>query len=1325
MDVVFGVTMNWNLNWQKKMRIIALILLAATACPPVFAQRLSITPPAVTVVEGDFEEFTVVLSSEPTGDVTVTIMRQDGTEVRLNRTELIFTSANWNVPQTVRLVAAEDEDFVDNSGALILIASGDGLAGGGITLSPELAIIDLPGETAQFTATVHDQDGETVSGIALEWSSADPSVATVDSDGEVAAVGFGKTTITAALAAASGTAEIWVDDPGNTLISERQILEILFKTTGGDGWDKRDGWLTDAPLNSWHGVTTDAEGYVTGLNLPYNNLTGIIPPSLGRLSRLEELLLYNNSLMGQIPPELGNLGQLKSLGFRSNGLTGSIPHELGNLQQLKELNLSFNPLTGPIPPKLGSLTQLTYLNLAGASLTGPIPPEFGNLTQLTYLNLTWNSLASPIPPELGKLTQLEQLWLFRSKLTGPIPPELGKLTELKELLLSSNSLTGPIPPELGNLTQLKELTLFRNGLTGPIPPEIGNLAVLDELALTDNQLSGSIPPELGNLIQLKVLALATNELTGLIPPELGNLTQLETFFLFENELMGSIPRELGNLTRLKDFSVGNNFLTGPIPPELGGLGTLKILDLSGNQLSGRIPSELGNLTELETLWLFKNKLTGPIPLELGDLVKLNALSSGNNDDLEGLLPRSLLKLSPTSIHIDGTRICIHQDAVFLKWWNTISDSKAEDCTPSQIERLSLIELYDRTNGTSWVNVEGWAVNDSLNNWHGVHIRGGRVTGLSLPNNALLGSIPREIANFTELEVLNLADNSLTGILPEEILSLSNLTELRVSGNMRLEGTLGDDMMNLAKLEVLRFEDTSLCASPTQAFQTWYTNLVDVSGAICDNPAEVRLDVPVAYLTQSIQTQEGSVRLIEGRDALLRVFVTGEPAPSFFDHQVVATVRGGGKTHRVAITRNGEQLSATVDESRLNNSFNTVIPGDFITSDATLVVEADPDGVIPRAAGSQDRFPSVGEEQLNVVSVPAMDVTVVPVLEANQPDRSIFEWTDNISDNSPEVGLLKYAFPFHEFHARSREPYFTSLDVVSDQGAWGLVLELEALRLMDNATGYYYGATASVNGHVRGIARLGGWTSMGKALDTEFAHEVGHNLNLDHAPCGGAPNTDPDFPHAGGNIGAWGFDFRDNTLVSPTYHRDIMGYCFNRGWISDYYFEKVIDYREQVEGKNMQPMTNAAHNSDVLVLWGGVQNGKLRIETPFPVIAAARLPQEDGPYRLEGLGQNAVLFSLSFIPEEDKFGNKYFFLAIPIEREWEESLEQIVLTGPEGSVTIDANDQRALSIFRDMHTGQVRAILRDWNGKLPVALEEAGNLNVTTTQGFKNSVRQRR
>ena len=86
---------------------------------------------------------------------------------------------------------------------------------------------------------------------------------------------------------------------------------VLHESTDGDNWEKNDNWSTDAStvptvseLNAWHGVDI-AAGRVVGLTLRSNNLTGPVPPELGRLSSLVELKLERNALSGPVPPELG------------------------------------------------------------------------------------------------------------------------------------------------------------------------------------------------------------------------------------------------------------------------------------------------------------------------------------------------------------------------------------------------------------------------------------------------------------------------------------------------------------------------------------------------------------------------------------------------------------------------------------------------------------------------------------------------------------------------------------------------------------------------------------------------------------------------------------------------------------------------------------------------------------------------------------------------------------------------------------------------------------------------------------------------------------
>ena len=87
------------------------------------AVGVSINPTSLTVTEGDAAgaSYTVVLTSQPAGDVTVTISGHSGTDLTLSGTglsndnELTFTTDNWGTVQTVKVTAAEDNDAVTDA----------------------------------------------------------------------------------------------------------------------------------------------------------------------------------------------------------------------------------------------------------------------------------------------------------------------------------------------------------------------------------------------------------------------------------------------------------------------------------------------------------------------------------------------------------------------------------------------------------------------------------------------------------------------------------------------------------------------------------------------------------------------------------------------------------------------------------------------------------------------------------------------------------------------------------------------------------------------------------------------------------------------------------------------------------------------------------------------------------------------------------------------------------------------------------------------------------------------------------------------------------
>ena len=501
---------------------------------------------------------------------------------------------------------------------------------------------------------------------------------------------------------------------------------------------------------------------------------------------------------------------------------------------------------------------------------------------------------------------------------------------------------------------------------------------------------------------------------------------------------------------------------------------------------------------------------------------------------------------------------------------------------------------------------------------------------------------------------------------------------------------------------------------------------------------VRLLEPSVYLVQSVQTQARDVRLIAGREAMLRVWITAREAVRHAPLKVVAKFsRGGRVVHTRTLTRPDNDIGTMADESDLSHSYNAMIPGAHIRAGTSLVVEVDPDRVVRLAPGSVTRFPESGAHSLDVVSVPPMELVVVPVLEATNPDSSIFSWTNSVSDNSANTSFLRQAFPFSEFSARTRSPYVTSLDLTDRDSGRFLSLELRAVRLADgNTTGHYYGAAASKNGYVYGWGFYADWVSMGKAWDEELAHEVGHNMDLRHAPCGNPPDRDPHFPHRGGIVGAWGYDFDRRRLVDRM-TADVMGYCYSENnnwlkgsgdvWLSDYFYEKVIDYRGTTAGGSIQVVADAGPRADVLVLSGWItEDGELGLRPVYSMRAAALLPEGTGTHRLVGTSADGrTVFSYGFTPGDDAHGGKYFFFTVPIKAGWDNALESIAVTGPEGTAETGIDDQRHVSLVTDRLTGEIRAILTDWQAELPAWISDHNRLSVQTTRGLREAVRVRR
>ena len=265
--------------------------------------------------------------------------------------------------------------------------------------------------------------------------------------------------------------------------TQRFAMATFYYATGGDGWVRREGWLSDAHECTWYAesfqqTTCPGNGRdVIGITMVDNRLNGTLPMELGLLTSLLSLVTRSHPyLHGTIPATLATLTNLRRLLLDENALSGSIPSSLAQLAALENLAMYRNRLTSTIPAELyTNLTKLNQIWLYDNVLTGTIPTVLNGLRRLRVLELGANHLNGTLPTQLGRLTLLNYLSVFENELTGTLPTELGLLTDMTDLYLDHNHFNGTIPTELQSMSKAGSIVIVSNELTGTMPPEVCSL----------------------------------------------------------------------------------------------------------------------------------------------------------------------------------------------------------------------------------------------------------------------------------------------------------------------------------------------------------------------------------------------------------------------------------------------------------------------------------------------------------------------------------------------------------------------------------------------------------------------------------------------------------------------------------------------------------------------------------------------------------------------------------------------------------------------------------------------------------------------------------
>ncbi len=584
---------------------------------------------------------------------------------------------------------------------------------------------------------------------------------------------------------------------------------------------------------------------------------------------------------------------------------------------------------------------------------------------------------------------------------------------------------------------------------------------------------------------------------------------------------------------------------------------------------------------------------------------------------------------------------------------------------------------------------------------------GRLTNLEeldLSSNRMTGEIPNELGQLTNLKRLDLRLNLLSGAIPPELGNLNSLQSLNLASNGGLSGSLPHTFTGLA-LESLQLKETLLCVPQDAEFQAWLREIPDSRVPNC-----IFTDVSTAYLTQATQSLEYPVPLLAGEAAFLRVFVTAAPEVYAAMPPVRATFYlNGAEVHNTEIDGQTSSIPWQINEGSLLNSANAVVPASVVMSGLEMVVEIDPDRTLDAGLGVGVRLPATGRTVVDVRSLPPFELTLVPFLWIEDPDRSVLTEMEDLSSESDLFRLTRDILPVSDFQLTIHEPVSTSVDPTGDSHET-LMRETELIYAMEGARGHYMGIFREKGeGGLLGIAKLPGYVSLSVLDENVIAHEIGHNLNLYHAPGCGAIGTDPDYPTDDGSIGAWGYDFLNETLVNPE-TSDLMTYCKPR-WISEFSYSRAL--RHRFHDRGWREAAAYGTSTKGLLLWGGLNGDKeLFLEPAFVVDALPSLLPTEGPYQLTGVDEDgSTVFDLRFDMAEIACGGegRVFAFILPAQPDWAGRLARISFSGPEGVSTLDGEDDPSAALLLDRTTGGVRGILRDWAE--PAAKRAAASLGL--------------
>jgi|GEM_PF-1601440 len=427
------------------------------------------------------------------------------------------------------------------------------------------------------------------------------------------------------------------------------------------------------------------------------------------------------------------------------------------------------------------------------------------------------------------------------------------------------------------------------------------------------------------------------------------------------------------------------------------------------------------------------------------------------------------------------------------------------------------------------------------------------------------------------------------------------------------------------------DDLVLCADSTSSNFKIYLPLT------MENYTSFDLSVSRVEVIQGITMGDSYTVHIANRPAFFRAFLNLS-GPTTLSDVTGRLTRYVGGVAQDSLNAGPITAQATTNEGNLSHTLNFNLPSNWLVPGTAYVFEIDPLNSLDETNEGNNRYPPSLQQSFDFVNADPLQVVIVPVTYARP---GIIPTNPNTSNLSYLTWMPIKVYPVSTINYTLHASHITTQDLRTYTGWSNLLNEITNLHDLEEPgvqTKVYYGvvnfysADGCSSGCITGIGWISsptatgfsGWGTGTVDAGGTFTHEMGHNFNRQHAPCGNPGGPDGSYPYSGGGIGQWGYDvFAPAGLLSPTSYKDYMSYC-SPEWTSDYTYKRIYDYRFDAAYN----IASSAETIDAFYLSGSLDDqGQAHVSPLYRQTAPIPPEPTAGTHRVELLDANGKVLAI--------------------------------------------------------------------------------------------------